>query len=131
MAALRAKAKDNPFFANQKSGSANTREKLASSPLCPEEHLRYELNETPDKRLARQDLSRPAHLKEKSWTTTNTKSAPRLNHTPFVPFLETQPVEADTIAMLLNELHKPNNFDQLMNYTGATDKANFYLYLYC
>jgi hypothetical protein len=33
MAALRAKAKDNPFFANQKSGSANTREKLASSPL--------------------------------------------------------------------------------------------------
>jgi hypothetical protein len=57
MAARRAKAKDSPFFANQKSGSANTREKLASSPLCPEEHLRYELNETPDKRLARQDLS--------------------------------------------------------------------------
>jgi hypothetical protein len=43
----------------------------------------------------------------------NTNSAPRLNHTHFVPFRETQPVEADTIAVLLNELHKPTNLDQL------------------
>jgi hypothetical protein len=33
-------------------------------------------------------------------------------HTEFVPFRETQ-LETDTIAILLNQIHKPSCFDQL------------------
>jgi hypothetical protein len=113
----RAQSKVHPFFAKHQQKSTNTREKNVHWDLPNTEgHSRYELNETTDQRRGGQGRDwqsrRDGCFKGKSGNTLKTQSAPRLMHTEFVPFRETQ-LETDTIAILLNQIHKPSCFDQL------------------
>jgi predicted Zn-dependent protease len=52
-------------------------------------------------------------IKGKPRNTMDTKSAPRLIDTHFVPFRETHPIESDPIAILLNKLHTTTYLNQL------------------